>query len=86
MRFPQGLLEEPGGAREVLGKRLREEGMEPAGAEMKKQEFVVKVEPHWSMTKMELYKKLKAWIEHYGHTASSYGFDFEEIRYIGEDE
>jgi hypothetical protein len=53
---------------------------------MTQHEFVVKIEPQFAMSKAELYKKVKAWLEHNGHTAAGHGFEFVEIRHKEVDE
>lgn len=53
---------------------------------MKILEFKVSVEPQFSMTKREAFEKLKRWIENNAHTTSSSGFEFKEIKYLGDEE
>lgn len=53
---------------------------------MKQQEFKIKIKPQFSMTKRQLYQKLKDWLEHNGHTSVGHGFEFDELSYLGEDE
>lgn len=53
---------------------------------MKTIEFKIKVQADFSMTKAQLYKKLKDWFEHNAHTTSSFGFTLEEIGYMGKND
>lgn len=49
-------------------------------------DFKVKAEADFAMTKRELYKKLKDWLEHNSHTTSSFGFTLKELDFWKEDE
>lgn len=53
---------------------------------MKNAEFKVKVKADFSMSKAQLYHKVKGWMEHHAHTASSFGFELEEVAYLGRDD
>lgn len=53
---------------------------------MKNHQFKIKIEMQWNSKKKEAYEKLKEWLEHHGHTSSSFGFEFKELSYLGEDE
>jgi len=53
---------------------------------MKQQEFKIKIEPQFNMTKRQAYQKLKDWLEHTGHTSVGHGFEFIELSYIGDTE
>lgn len=46
---------------------------------MKTFEFKVTIEMQWNDKKSNALQKLHDWIEHYGHTSSSFGFEFKEV-------
>ncbi len=46
---------------------------------MKVFEFKVTMEMQWNSTKSEALAKLKSWLEHEGHTAPSFGFEYKEV-------
>jgi hypothetical protein len=49
-------------------------------------EFKITVEKDFSMSKAELYAKVKHWLEHNAHTCCSFGFSLKEISYLGRDD
>lgn len=53
---------------------------------MKKAEFKIEVEADFSMTKTQIYAKVKHWLEHNAHTSSSFGFTLKEINHINEND